>query len=496
MKPKMNLNKNDRFTVIFEDLTHEGLGIAKVNGIPVFVKDALVGEQAEIVIIKVKKNLAYGRVLTRLVESPERTEPKCDLFKQCGGCTVQHLSYEAQLKTKQKLLSDVLTRIGQLENVTVKPVLGMENPWSYRNKAQVPVGWVDGELNVGFYKQRTHEMIPMEVCYIQSKANDMILHEVKNLVKDFGITPYDEQKHTGVLRHILLREAKATGDVMVVLVTRTENCPSKQQLADAIAKKFPQVKSVVQNVNPRKTNVILGEQVIVLYGEKYIYDFIRDIQFAISAQSFYQVNPTQTKVLYEQALSYANLTGKEIVFDAYCGVGTISLFLAKRAKKVYGVEIVDAAIHDARRNAKLNQMDNLVFQTGKAEEVIPAWVKEGIRPDVIVVDPPRKGCDEVLLQTMLDVEPKRIVYVSCNPGTLARDLKFLTAGGRYAVQEVQPVDMFPMTGHVETVVLLSQLKQKPDDYINVTIELDDMDITSAETKATYDEIKRVQLWRH
>lgn len=456
MKPEMNLNKNDQFMVVFEDITHEGLGVAKVNGIPVFVKDALIGEEAEIIIIKAKKNFAYGRVLTHLVESPERTQPKCELFKQCGGCTLQHLSYKGQLKSKQKTVSDVLKRIGQLENITVKPVIGMENPWCYRNKAQVPVGLVEGKLNVGFYKQRTHEMIPMESCHIQSESNDKILQAVKILAQGLGIVPYDEQKHSGTLRHILLREAKATGDVMLVLVTRTEACANKQQLSDEIVKKFPQIKSVVQNINPRKTNVILGEQMIVLHGEKYIYDFIGDVQFAISAQSFYQVNPTQTKVLYDQALNCASLTGNEVVFDAYCGVGTISLFLAKQAKKVYGVEIVEAAVRDARRNAKLNQMNNLVFEVGKAEVVIPAWVESGIQPDVIVVDPPRKGCDEALLQTMLDVEPQRIVYVSCNPGTLARDLKFLTAGGKYEVIEVQPVDMFPQTGHVETVVLMSR----------------------------------------
>jgi 23S rRNA (uracil1939-C5)-methyltransferase len=329
----------------------------------------------------------------------------------------------------------------------------MEDPWNYRNKAQVPVGESEGGLVAGFYKQRSHDIIDIERCMIQQEQNDDVVQAVREICSKYGIRAYDETKHKGTLRHVMVRYGATTGEQMVVLVTRTKELPNKNKVIEELRARLPQLKSIVQNVNSKKTNVIMGDETTVLWGEEYIYDNIGDIKFAISARSFYQVNPTQTKMLYDKALEYADLQGEEEVIDAYCGIGTISLFLAQKAKKVYGVEIVPEAIEDAKRNAELNDITNAEFEAGKAEEVIPAWYKKGISADTLVVDPPRKGCDEALLNTIIDMKPNRVVYVSCNPGTLARDLQVLEEGG-YKTVEVQPVDMFPHTTHVECCALL------------------------------------------
>ncbi len=386
-------------------------------------------------------------------ESPYRKEAECPVYNQCGGCQLQHVTYEGQLAAKQKQVRDVMRRIGGLHDVPVHPVLGMENPWVYRNKAQVPIGEREGGLVAGFYRQGTHDIINMETCLIQAEENDTLIQEVKRICETHGIRAYNEERHKGTLRHVMARYGHVTGEIMLVFITRTAELPNKKAIIEEITAKFPNVKSIVQNVNTKRTNVIFGETTTVLYGSEYIYDFIGDIQFAISARSFYQVNPEQTKVLYDKALEYAQLDGNETVIDAYCGIGSISLFLAQKAKKVYGVEIVPEAIEDAKRNAELNNMTNAEFAVGEAEVVIPNWYKEGVIADTIVVDPPRKGCDEALLNTIIDMKPKRVVYVSCNPATLARDLKVLEEGG-YKTQEVQPVDMFPHTTHVECVAWL------------------------------------------
>ncbi len=447
------INKNDVIEVTFEDLTHEGAGVAKVDGFPLFVPNGLPGEEAKIKIVKVKKGYGYGRILELYKKSPDRIEPACPIYKQCGGCQLQHLSYEAQLKFKQKQVKEVLTRIGHLENITVHPVLGMTDPWKYRNKSQVPVGEIEGGLVAGFFQQRSHTIINMEECLIQAEENDRVVQGVKRIAEKFGMRAYNEETHSGTLRHIVTRYGRKTKDVMVVLITRTEEFQHKDKIINGIQEAFPQVKSIIQNINSKRTNVIFGDKTKVLWGDEYLYDSIGDIQFAISARSFYQVNPEQTKVLYDKALEYADLTGNETVIDAYCGIGTISLFLAQKAKKVYGVEIVPEAIEDAKRNAKLNGMNNVEFEVGKSEEVIPAWHEQGISADVIVVDPPRKGCDTELLETIIKMKPKRVVYVSCNPGTLARDLRILEDGG-FKTIEVQPVDMFPHTAHIENVAVL------------------------------------------
>ena len=343
----------------------------------------------------------------------------------------QHLSYDAQLQAKHKQVNDVMERIGKLKDVPVHPVLGMEEPWRYRNKVQVPVGRREGHLVTGFYQKRSHEIIPMESCIIQNETNDKIVQIVKEICDQFGIPAYDEKNHKGTLRHIMVRYGKASGDIMVVLVTRSHKLQNRDQIVDAIVNKVEGLTSLIQNIQPEKSNVILGAQSNVLWGEEFIHDTIGDVKFAISARSFYQVNPDQTNVLYAKALEFADLQGHETVIDAYCGIGTISLFLAQKAKKVYGVDIVSEAIVDARRNAELNDMTNVEFAVGAAEEVIPNWAKEGITADVLVVDPPRKGCDEALLNTMIKMQPQKIVYVSCNPGTLARDLRIL---GRWRIQ--------------------------------------------------------------
>ncbi|WP_053361468.1 23S rRNA (uracil(1939)-C(5))-methyltransferase RlmD [Bacillus sp. FJAT-27251] len=444
------VQKNEYIDVIFEDLTHDGAGVAKVDGYPVFVPGGLPGEKANIKVIKVAKGYGIGRLVELLERSHFRVEVSQEEAHKYGGCQLQHISYEGQLKYKENQVRQVLARIGKLGDVKVHPVLGMEHPWQYRNKAQVPVGQKDGKLVAGFFKPRSHEIVDSNESLIQLPEVNEAIQTVKQICIELGIKPYNEETHKGDMRHIMARYGKQTGELMVVLITRTSDLPQKNKLVEAIVDRLPKVKSIVHNINSRRTNVIMGDKTKVLWGSEVIYDYIGSVKFAISALSFYQVNPDQTKVLYDKALEYAGLNGGETVIDAYCGIGTISLFLAQKAKKVYGVEIVPEAIEDARRNAELNEIANAEFAVGKAEDVIPKWYSEGITADVLVVDPPRKGCDEALLKTIIEMKPKKVVYVSCNPATLARDLRILEDGG-YKTLEVQPVDMFPQTTHCEAV---------------------------------------------
>lgn len=453
MSKTLPVQKNDIIDIVFEDLTHEGSGVAKIDGYPLFIPNGLPGEKATVKVIKTNKNYGFGRLLEIKERSPYRVEAPCLIYKECGGCQLQHLSYEGQLKTKHKHVKDVLERIGKIKTI-VHPTLGMENPWRYRNKSQVPIGEQEGGLIGGFYQQRSHKIINMEQCLIQQEENDYVVNTVKDICSKYGVRAYDEAHHKGDLRHIMVRRGLVTKEIMIVLISRTQDIPNRKAIVDEIVQKVPNIKSIIHNVNNKKTNVIMGDATRVLWGEETITDYIGDVKFAISARSFYQVNPEQTKVLYEKALEYAALSGEEKVIDAYCGIGTISLFLAKKASKVFGVEIVPQAIEDARNNAVLNDIHNVDFAVGKAEVVIPNWYKEGNEADVLVVDPPRKGCDEALLQTILDMKPKKVVYVSCNPATLARDLRILEDGG-YKTEEVQPVDMFPQTMHVEAVARLT-----------------------------------------
>mgnify|MGYP001466621041 CR=1 FL=1 len=438
--------------------SHSGDGVGKVDGFTVFVPGGVQGETLLVEVTKVKSTYAHARIVKILEESPNRVTPPCPIFDRCGGCQLQHLSYEAQLNLKTTLVRDNLERIGKLKDVTVHPTLGMDVPWRYRNKAQVPFGEREGGLVAGFYELGTHDIIDMEACLIQHEESDEVVRKVKDLARELGIPPYREEEHQGVLRHVVTRVGANTDQLMIVLVTNGPHLPNKKELVKQLNEHFPRLKSVVQNINSERTNVIMGKESRTLWGEDTITDTIGDIVFVISPRSFYQVNPKQTEMLYEEALRAADLTGSETVIDAYCGIGTISLFLAQHAHHVLGVEIVDEAIADAKRNARLNGMDNVTFAVGKAEDIMPWWYAQGVRPDVIVVDPPRKGCDERLLDTIVKMQPDRVVYVSCNPSTLARDLRYLADRG-FAVKEVQPVDMFPQTSHVECV---SQIVLKND----------------------------------
>lgn len=447
------IKKNDRQTVYIEDLTHDGNGVAKIDGYPLFIQGALPGETAEIHVMKTLKNYGFAKVINILEKSPDRVEAPCVYFSQCGGCQLQHLSYEGQLKWKQNMVANVMKRLGKID-APVLPVKGMEEPWHYRNKSQIPFAQNEaGQMVAGFYKTKSHSIVDMERCLIQTGEADVVMADLKRELEILGLRPYDEKSHQGMLRHVVVRKGRATGEVMVVLITKSKKFPQASAVIGKIRALIPNVTSIVQNVNGEKTNVIFGNDTFTLWGKDTIEDTIGNVRFEISARSFYQVNPVQTEVLYKQALDYAQLTGNERVIDAYCGIGSISLFLAQKAGHVMGVEIVEQAIEDAKRNAALNGFTNTYFEAGPAEEVIPRWYKEGKEADVLVVDPPRKGCDEALLSTIIEQKPKRVVYVSCNPATLARDLRILEDGG-YKTQEVQPVDMFPHTTHCEAVAWL------------------------------------------
>lgn len=462
------INKNDEFELEIDDIGTEGEGIAHIDGYALFIKDAIPGDVVRTKVIKAKKNYGYGRLIEIVKPSKDRVEPVCPVARQCGGCQIQHLSYEAQLAYKENKIKNCLVRLGKFPKEQIdeimEPIMGMEEPYHYRNKAQFPVGRnKDGELVTGFYASRTHSIIPATHCAIQDKRNEEILNTVLDFMKEFGIEPYDEVTHTGLVRHILTRVGYHTGEIMVCLVLNGKSLPHEEVFVERLSK-IDGMKSISINVNREKTNVILGNKVKTLWGADYIVDSIGTIKYQISPLSFYQVNPLQTQKLYQTALDYAGLTGNEIVWDLYCGIGTISLFLAKQAKMVYGVEIVPEAIADANRNKEFNQIENVEFFVGASETVLPEKYRESggkMSADVIVVDPPRKGCDVSLLQTILDMGPKRVVYVSCDPATLARDLRFLCDGG-YELKKVRGCDMFGHSGHVETVVLMSKVNTPKD----------------------------------
>ena len=483
----MEFRKNDLVTLEIEDCGIDGEGIGKADGFTVFVKDAVIGDTVTVKIIKAKKNYGYGRLMEVLKPSPYRVEPKCEFARQCGGCQLQALSYDQQLVFKTNKVKGHLERIGGFTDIPMEPIIGMDELFHYRNKAQFPVGRnKEGKIVTGFYAGRTHNIIENRDCALGVAENKEVLDRVIAHMEKYGIEPYNEATGKGLVRHVLIRYGYFTKEVMVCLILNGNKIPKEEQLVKFLCE-IPGMTSITINVNKKHSNVILGEEIRLLWGQEYITDRIGDISYQISPLSFYQVNPMQTQKLYAKALEYADLHGEETVWDLYCGIGTISLFLAQKAKFVRGVEIVPAAIENAKENAKLNGLENTEFFVGKAEEVLPReYKKNGVYADVIVVDPPRKGCDETLLETMVEMNPERIVYVSCDSATLARDLKYLCERG-YELRKVCPVDQFGMTVHVETVVLLSQ--QKPDDTIEIDLDLDELDATSAELKATYQEIK-------
>ena len=483
----MEFRKNDLVTLEIEDCGIDGEGIGKADGFTVFVKDAVIGDTVTAKIIKAKKNYGYGRLMEVLKPSPYRVEPKCEFARQCGGCQLQALSYDQQLVFKTNKVKGHLERIGGFTDIPMEPIIGMDELFHYRNKAQFPVGRnKEGKIVTGFYAGRTHNIIENRDCALGVAENKEVLDRVIAHMEKYRIEPYNEATGKGLVRHVLIRYGYFTKEVMVCLILNGNKLPKEEQLVKSLCE-IPGMTSITINVNKKRSNVILGEEICLLWGQEYITDRIGDISYQISPLSFYQVNPMQTQKLYAKALEYADLHGQETVWDLYCGIGTISLFLAQKAKFVRGVEIVPAAIENAKENAKLNGLENTEFFVGKAEEVLPReYKKNGVYADVIVVDPPRKGCDETLLETMVEMNPERIVYVSCDSATLARDLKYLCERG-YELRKVCPVDQFGMTVHVETVVLLSQ--QKPDDTIEIDLDLDELDATSAELKATYQEIK-------
>ena len=464
----MEYRKNDIVTLKIEDCGIDGEGIGKADGFTVFVKDAVIGDTVRAKIMKAKKNYGYGRLEEIITPSPDRVEPKCQFARQCGGCQLQALSYEKQLEFKTSKVRGHLERIGGFTDIPMEKILGMDQPFHYRNKAQFPVGKSkDGRIITGFYAGRTHSIIENRDCALGVTRNKEVLDRVIAHMEKFHIQPYDENTGKGLVRHVLIRYGFFTDEMMVCLIINGEKLPGEEALVKSL-RQIPETVSVMVNVNKKRNNVILGEKVRLLWGQPYITDKIGEISYQISPLSFFQVNPYQTGRLYGKALEYAQLSGNETVWDLYCGIGTISLFLAQKAKMVRGVEIIPAAIENAKENACLNGFANTEFFVGKAEEVLPEqFARTGERADVIVVDPPRKGCDETLLSTIIKMQPDRVVYVSCDSATLARDLKYLCERG-YELKKVCPVDMFPNTVSVETVVLLSH--KKPDGHINVKVE--------------------------
>ncbi|MDY5477570.1 MAG: 23S rRNA (uracil(1939)-C(5))-methyltransferase RlmD [Enterocloster clostridioformis] len=502
------MEKNQEFIVTIEDMNEDGAGVGKVDGYIWFVKDAVIGDVVRAKAMKMKKSYGFARLMEVLEPSGSRVIPSCPVARQCGGCQLQAMSYEEQLKFKERKVMNNLIRIGKFaENeIHMLPIMGMEEPWRYRNKAQFPFGKdKGGNVITGFYAGRTHAIVEAGDCLLGVEENREILDIVKLFMKEMKIEPYDESSHKGLVRHVLIRKGFKTGEIMVCLVINGKKLPGKERLVEMLCggdgkdekgqginregingkeiygketngnetdgHGIRGMTSISYSVNQEKTNVIMGKEIVNLYGPGFITDYIGNLKYQISPLSFYQVNPVQTERLYGTALEYAGLTGNETVWDLYCGIGTISLFLAQKAKKVYGVEIVPQAIEDARRNAEINGIKNAEFFVGKAEEVLPEqFEKNHVHADVIVVDPPRKGCDTVCLDTILKMRPERVVYVSCDSATLARDLRYLADGG-YMVERGRCCDMFPGTVHVETVCLLSN--RKPDTKVRIDVDLED-----------------------
>lgn len=451
-----SINKNDQVEITIEDIGAEGEGIGRYEGYTLFVKDTVMGDRALVQVTKTGKTYGYARLIKLIKPSDYRTVPRCPIAAKCGGCQLQHVDYQKQLEYKENKVRNCLARIGGFSDFAMEPISGMEEPYYYRNKSQFPVGRnKNGGIDIGFYAGRTHAIIDTEHCYIGAKVNTDILRCMRTFIEKYKIEPYDESSHKGLLRHILTRVGYSTGEIMVCLVINKTEFPYQEELIKELTK-IQGMKSICLNVNNEKTNVILGDRIIPLWGETFITDYIGEIKYRISPLSFYQVNPVQTKKLYDIALDYADLHGDEVVWDLYCGIGTISLFLAQKAKKVYGVEIIPQAIEDAKTNASINEITNAEFFVGAAEEVLPkAYQENKIYADVIVVDPPRKGCEQSLLDTILTMAPMRVVYVSCDPATLARDLKILCEKD-YKLEKVKAVDQFSHSVHVETVCLLSR----------------------------------------
>lgn len=477
------------YTVAIRDLGVHGEGIGSVDGFTVFVLGALPGETVTAEIILLKKSYALGKLLSIEQESPFRMVPECPVYEHCGGCQLSHLTYEGQLDMKYRRVKDVIERIAGESGDLVKPVLPAAHPFAYRNKMAVPAGLVKRKAALGCYRQGSHDIIPVSSCAIQKEENNCLLQFARWFIEKYGISVYDEKTRKGSLRRVMGRVGD-DGKVMVVLVTASETLPEEKRWIEEIQKELPEAVSLWHNIQPKPGNTILGAKIRHLWGRETLTTSLCGLRFEVSPYSFFQVHKEQAEILYEKALAYADLKGGETVIDAYCGTGTISLCLAKKAKRVIGIEIVKSAIEDAKKNAKMNHMENTEFYAADAGKFMPQLYRKGLVPDVIVMDPVRAGCSEEVLKAAAGMNPKRIVYVSCNPATFARDAKILKSEG-YEIKEIQPVDMFPQTMHVETIVLLSKLDSK--NHISVELPMDDMDLTSAESKATYKQIQNYVL---
>lgn len=453
------IKKNEEYILDIIDNGYEGEGIAKINNFTVFIPGAIKGEKVKILIVKVNSSHAFGKILDIISASKERNNKvDCDTYKRCGGCNLRHIKYEETLKIKRDTVQNLVNKTLKTK-IEVKQAIGMESPYNYRNKAQYPVG-IDKEGNpvIGVFANRTHKVIQINNCFIQNKESQEIAKYICNFLKEYNITVYNETNQTGLVRHIMIKVGIKTDEIMCVIVINGQSIPQEELLVKDLIERFPNIKTIVENINTKNTNVILGNKNINLYGDGYIYDKLGEYTFKISPLSFYQINPTQTEKLYNLAVEYADLTGKETVIDLYCGIGTIGIFMAKQAKKVYGVEIIGQAIEDAKENCKINNIENAKYYVGDTEKVFEQLIeKEKVQVDVIVVDPPRKGLDNTTIENIIKIKPKKVVYISCNPATLMRDLAKLE--NDYKIKEIQPVDMFPFTSHVECVAVL-RLKEE------------------------------------
>ena len=489
-----SLKKNDLVEISITGYTAEGSGIGHWNGMAVFIPLTAVGDTVEARILKVAKTHAFGKMEHILIPSSARIQSDCPQFQKCGGCVFRHIHYAEELRAKEQRVRDAIERIGGFQNILIHPILGAEQPDGYRNKAQIPIGRTpDGELTMGFYANHSHRIIDCAYCQLQPPSFQAAMDAFRTWAALSGDEPYNEATGKGRLRHLYLRQAEATGEEMVCVVVNGNGVHKEDILVRLLRERIPGLKSVMINTNRERTNVVLGKKNRVVWGQDYITDRLCDLDFHISPLSFYQVNRTQAERLYRQAAVYAGLTGHETLLDLYCGTGTIGLSMAAQAKRVIGVEVVPSAVEDAIKNAERNHITNAEFFCMDAAEAAFMLRQRGEYPDVVILDPPRKGCSGELLRTVVQMSPKRIVYVSCDPATLARDLRIL-ADLHYIPQELTPVDMFPRTAHVETVVLLSKLNTKQ--HIEVELNLDELDLTSAESKATYDEIKAYVLEKH
>lgn len=452
----MEIQKNQEYIVDIIDNGYDGEGIAKINDFTIFIQGAIKGEKVKILILKVTKSFAYGKILEIINASNNRNNVDCKTFSKCGGCTLRHINYRETLNIKRDIVKNCLYK--ELHrDVEVKNTIGMEKPLYYRNKLQYPVGYdKDNKPVMGIYSGRTHNIIETEQnCYIQNEKCSEIAKDIFEFTVKNNIKPYNEQTNKGTLRHIVIRIGIKTNEIMVTLVVNNDKFNNEEEFIEELTKKYPEIKTIVKNYNEKNTNVILGKKNKVIYGNGYIYDMLGSYKFKISPLSFYQVNPLQTEVLYNKAIEYANLTGEETIFDLYCGIGTIGIFASAKAKRVYGIEVVPEAIEDAKENAKLNKIENAEFFVGEVEKILPELIEErNISADVAFIDPPRKGCDNITIETLLKIMPQKIVYVSCNPATLARDIRLLEE--KYELKQVQPVDMFAFTSHVECVTLMSR----------------------------------------